>query len=92
MYLHLGQEIVVRSDEIIGIFDIDNTSIGKATRNFLSTAEKKHSVINVALDIPKSFIVCEYNGKTTVYISQISPSTLKKRANIKNTIDNIIDE
>lgn len=89
MYLHLGQEIVVRSDEIVGIFDIDNTSIEKATRNFLASAEKNHKVINVAFDIPKSFIVCEYKGETTVYISQISPATLKKRANTKNNIENI---
>lgn len=89
MYLHLGQETVVRTDEIIGIFDIDNTSIGKATRGFLNSAQKNHKVINVALDIPKSFIVCEYKGKTTVYISQISPATLKKRANKKITLVDI---
>ena len=29
MYLHLGQDVVVRSRDIIGIFDIENTSVSK---------------------------------------------------------------
>ena len=91
MYLHLGNEMVVRSDEIIGIFDMDNTSIGKATRDFLNQSEKEQQVINVAMDIPKSFIVCQYKGKTTVYISPISPATLKKRAGAKNSLDDLLN-
>ena len=91
MYLHLGNEIVVACNEIIGIFDMDNTSIGKATRDFLNQSEKLHQVINVAQDIPKSYIVCQSRGKTTVYISQISPATLRKRAGAKNSLDDIIN-
>ena len=82
MYLHLGQGIVVRSRDIIGIFDIDNTSVSKTTRDYLAVQEKKHRVINVSTELPKSFIVCsdEKNGGITVYISQISCATLKKRS------------
>ena len=32
MYLHLGQDVVVRSRDIIGIFDIENTSVSKITK------------------------------------------------------------
>ncbi|MFV0497293.1 MAG: extracellular matrix regulator RemB [Candidatus Fimivivens sp.] len=79
MYLHLGQEIVVRVDDIIGIFDIETASIGKETRWFLSCAEKNMMVTNVSNDLPKSFIVCNDNGAIRVYISQISTATLKRR-------------
>ena len=41
LYLHLGQNVVVRTDTIIGIFDIENTSMSRLTRHYLAQAEKK---------------------------------------------------
>lgn len=83
MYIHLGQETVVRSDEVIGIFDLENTTISKSTRDFLRYAEKRKEVINVSYELPKSFILCS-NGKRNkkVYISQISSTTLLKRSGV----------
>ena len=82
MYIHLGNETVVRDDEIIGIFDIETTTISKNTRSFLEIAEKGKKVINVSYELPKAFIVTSKNKKDKVYISQISPQTLQKRSNI----------
>ena len=82
MYIHLGNEIVVRDDEIIGIFDLDATTVSKHSRRFLEIAEKQSRVINVSYELPKSFIVTSKNGETKVYISQISSQTLQKRSNI----------
>lgn len=79
MYLHLGQDVVVRTKDIVAIFDIENASIGKATRNYLRLAEEHGEVINVSYELPKSFVVCQNEAGTKVYISQISPATLKKR-------------
>ncbi len=76
MYLHLGQSTVVTTDEIVGIFDIDTTTVSKKTRDFLSMAEKEKRVVYVSFDLPKSFVVCKDKA---VYISQISASTLLKR-------------
>ncbi|MDP4152111.1 MAG: DUF370 domain-containing protein [Bacillota bacterium] len=80
MYLHLGQDVVVKEDTIVGIFDIENTTTSRLTRDFLKLAEKNDSVINVVTDIPKSFVVCNKNNKTVIYLTQVSPSTLLKRA------------
>ena len=80
MYLHIGQETVVRMDEVVGIFDMENTTVSKATRAFLTNAEHHHRVITVCDDLPRSFVVCRDNsGNETVYISQISCATLRKR-------------
>lgn len=79
MYLHLGQDVVVRSSDIIGIFDIENTSVSKITKEYLSMQEKNHCVVNVSAELPKSFIVCWEGDRRMVYISQISCATLKKR-------------
>lgn len=89
MYLHLGRDTVVRLDDVIGIFDIENATIAKATRSYLTAAEKKGSVVNVSQEMPKSFCVCCEKNKTTVYISQISSATLKKRTKFVNHIKNI---
>lgn len=82
MYLHLGLDRSVPYGDIIGIFDLDTTTVSKTTRNYLSAAEKAKNVVNVCLDLPKSFIVCsETDCNNKVYISQLSPQTLNKRAN-----------
>lgn len=80
MYLHLGQSTVVTFDEIVGIFDLDTTTVSKISRDFLSKAEKTKKVINVSSELPKSFVLCcdEKKGER-VYISQISSATLLKR-------------
>ncbi|MDD4699328.1 MAG: DUF370 domain-containing protein [Oscillospiraceae bacterium] len=80
MYIHLGQETVVWSKDVIGIFDLDTSTVSKHTRNFLSKAEKNGEVINVTYELPKSFILCNSSNKNRVYISQISTSTLQRRA------------
>ncbi len=82
MYIHLGNETVVKDDEIIGIFDIETTTISKKTRIFLEKSEKRKIINNVSYELPKSFIVTSKNKKDKVYISQISPLTLQKRSNI----------
>ena len=47
MYIHLGQGTVVRSRDVIGIFDLESTTVSKHSRKFLNTAEKNGDVITV---------------------------------------------
>lgn len=82
MYIHLGNEMVVNEKDIVGIFDLETTTISKHSRKFLEIAEKQKQVINVSYELPKSFIITNKNNKNKVYISQISTSTLQKRSNI----------
>ena len=86
MYLHLGNNYVIPEREIIGIFDMVNTTISKHTRNLLRLAEKGGRVTSVTNDLPKSFVVCRDGS---VYLCQISPSALAGRAEqgIGNTED-----
>ncbi|MEE0841112.1 MAG: DUF370 domain-containing protein [Acutalibacteraceae bacterium] len=81
MYIHLGQDTVVKKADIIGIFDLDNATVSKRTRDYLTKAEKDGRVINVSYELPKSFIVCQSkNNKQIIYISQLSSATLLKRS------------
>ena len=79
MYLHLGNDCVVRKKDIIGIFDLENTSLSKDTKDFLNNASKNGEVVYLTMDIPKSYIVCEIDGEKKIFISLLSASTLRKR-------------
>ena len=79
MYLYLGEKTVIDSERIIGIFDLDTSTVSKHTRDLLSLCQKENKVINVTSELPKSFILYNYDGEISVYISQISSITLIKR-------------
>ena len=59
MYLHLGVGKVIRTKDIVGIFDIDKTTLGSVTKGFLSNAERAGKVHTVGNDIPRSFTLTE---------------------------------
>jgi len=80
MYLHLGGDVVVNKKDIIGIFDLETSSLSKITREYLMHAQKRGVVHNVNYELPTSFTVLSQGKKTTVYTSQISAQTLAKRA------------
>ena len=40
MYLHVGNEMILNEKDIIGVFDIENASISKFTKEFLSRSQK----------------------------------------------------
>lgn len=79
MFLHLGNETVINTDDIIGIFDLETTTVSKHTRKFLADAEKNGRVINVSYELPKSFIVTNEEGFEKVYIAQLSAVTIANR-------------
>ena len=80
MYLYLGQNTVVKTSSVVAIFDMDNTTQSKTTMDFLRRAEKQKRLISVSDELPKSFVVCAETEGTTVYLSQLSASTLLKRS------------
>ncbi len=83
MYLHIGNNMILRKREILGIFDLDNTSQSLQTRRFLSKAEQAGEVVNAAgEELPKSFVLCVHDGRQTVYLSQLNASTLYRRGEL----------
>ena len=78
MYLNIGSDMAVREKSIIGIFDLDNTSVSKRTRNFLTRAEQEGRVIPCD-DLPKSYVLATEYGIDKIYLTGLSSSTLEKR-------------
>ena len=78
MYLSIGNDMAVREQSIIGIFDMDNTSTSKRTREFLTKAEREGQVVPCD-DLPKSFVLTAEYGFDRVYLTSLSTATLEKR-------------
>ncbi len=82
MFLHIGGDYTIHTKDIVAIMDLDTSTVSKISREFLDKVQREDTVITVSdEDLPKSYIVCEQNGKTIVYISPISSATLLKRKN-----------
>lgn len=79
MYLHLGCDTVVNTNNIISILDLESTSKSKYSKEFLKIVEEEGFVRNVSEEIPKSFIICEERGQSVIYITNISTKTLAGR-------------
>jgi len=78
MYISVGNDMAVREKEIIGIFDLDNTTTSKRTRAFLEQAEKEGGVVPCD-DLPKAFVLTAQYGMQKVYLTALSSRTLEKR-------------
>lgn len=76
---------MIKDEEIVGIFDLDSATVSKRTRDYLNRAEKEKKVINIANDIPKTFVVCEKKGNKKVFLTQPSSGTLLKRFGLTET-------
>jgi hypothetical protein len=84
MYLHAGNNKNIREKDIIGIFDMDNSTVSHITRKYLADAQREERVVSAKDEIPKSFILYKENGKYMICFSQISTSALLGRTENAN--------
>ncbi len=80
MYLHLGSDTVVNTKNVIAILDLESTSMSKNTKDFLKIVEEEGFVRNVSEELPKTFVLCEVDGQSVIYITNISSKALAGRA------------
>ena len=79
MYIDIGGDMAVRDSSILGIFDLDGASLSKKTMEFLESAEREGELINVTVDVPKTFLLTQEYGMDRVYFTQLSAATIEKR-------------
>ena len=88
MYLHIGNGVSIKKENIIGIFDLDTSTVSKITKKYINKKQKEGCVEYADTDLPRSFIICKEKGKEEkVVLSRISSTGLKERAQL-----NIIEE
>ena len=79
MYLHIGNNRIIRIGSIVGIFEMDNATVSMTTRIFLNNMQKDYLVEAASYEIPKSFILYQEHGECKVCFSPLSVSALKGR-------------
>ena len=80
MYLSVGGTTVLRTKDILGIFDTDSVTVSKHSRDLLNTAEKEKRTVMVSMtELPRSFLLVREQGEIKLYLSPVSAGTLLKK-------------
>ena len=90
MFVEIGTEKIVKDEDILGMFDLDNASQTSAAKEFFRIAQKNGKVTMLGSELPKTMIVMK-NGD--IYLSQYAQKILTARAGslfrgVKNMLKN----
>ena len=80
MYIHLGRDYVLNDRDIIGIFNLENTTNSPRGREFLNYAQKNGAVVSLSDELPQSYVLADGGVVDTVYLSELSSAVLRRRA------------
>ena len=80
MYIHLGRDYVLNDRDIIGIFNLETTTISPRGREFLNYAQKNGAVVSLSDELPQSYVLADGGVVDTAYLSELSSAVLRRRA------------
>ena len=80
MYIHLGRDYVINDRDIIGIFNLETTTITPRGREFLNYVQKNGAVVSLSDELPQSYVLADGGVVDTVYLSELSSAVLRRRA------------
>mgnify|MGYP003298806582 CR=1 FL=1 len=89
MYLHIGNGKSVRKNKIIGIFDLDTSTVSKIGKDFINKKQKEGLVEYEDFDLPRSFVLTEESYGYKVRLSRISSGGLKMRCDSSLNLEEI---
>ena len=78
MYIHLGRDYVLNDRDIIGIFNLETTTITPRGREFLNYAQKNGAVVSLSDELPQSYVLADGAVVDTVYLSELSPAAMRR--------------
>ena len=80
MYVHIGKDVVLNSNHIISVVEIDVLEKKKNLQEVLQNLKISDKIIDVSDGNKKSLIIIQKNNENFGYITNISTTTLAKRA------------
>ena len=83
MYVHIGKDVVINSNNIISILDIESLEKNKKLENVLQNLKISDNIIDVSENNKKTLILYKINKNIKGYITNISSNTIAKRCNLK---------
>ncbi len=81
MYLHICKNMIIKTENIIGIFDINSIKETKEFQELFFQLKERNQLIDISESMQKSFILIKENQENKAYISNVSVATLEKRIN-----------
>ena len=78
MYIHLGRDYVLNDRDIIGIFNLETTTVSPRGREFLNYAQKNGAVVSLSDDLPQCYVLADA-PVAPVYLSELSSAAMKRR-------------
>ena len=87
MYVNIGKDVIINSNDIIAILDIESLEKKKNLEEILQNLKISDKIIDVSEDNKKSLVILKKNDKVLGYITNISSITLGKRA--ESNFDNL---
>ena len=81
MYLHIGSGLVLNSDDIIAIFNINYIKKTKEYDKLYNKFLEEKRIIDISKGKEKSFILVNKDNDIKAYISNINANTIGKRQN-----------
>ena len=81
MYFHAGQDFVLNTKEVIGIFNLDTAGASRRTQAFFRAAERQGAVVDLCGpgNVPRSFVLTDFPAQT-LYHSPLSGRALARRS------------
>ena len=79
MYLHIGNSESIKKSEIIGIFDLDTSTVSGITKKYIEKMQKNGRVEYNDTDLPRTFIIIKDKKSEKIKLSRISATSLIQR-------------
>jgi len=77
MFIHVSKEKFIRQKDIIGVFDLDTSTVSGVTKSFLSRAEKNNRTVNTDV-LPNSFVLTGNGENNKIYFSSSMTGHINK--------------
>ncbi|WP_053217710.1 extracellular matrix regulator RemB [Virgibacillus senegalensis] len=87
MFIHIGDDNVIRSEEVVAIIDHQIVASSTINEQMLFNQRKNKKVLDPSEEGTKSIVIT----KDYIYYSPLSVLTLKKRASMISTISKLED-
>lgn len=86
MFIHIGNNHVIQSNNIIAIIDRNMITSSTITEQMMAAAEQEGKVVGPVIDAKSVVLATDF-----IYYSSLSVVTLKKRASMISTISKLDD-
>lgn len=79
MYLHIGKDIVLKKEQIIGMFNVESILETKEFNIIIEKLKEENSITDISNGEPKTLILYKQRDNLCGVISNVSSNSLGKR-------------